>query len=99
MPADLGFYLLGPLVVRRGHDVVPVAPGKQQALLAALLLKANTVVPVGELAEVLWDSRPPPSARASLQTHVMRLRRALGDHERALISAQPDGYLIRIGTR
>jgi DNA-binding SARP family transcriptional activator/tetratricopeptide (TPR) repeat protein len=97
LPADLKFYLLGPLAVRRGPDVVAISPGKQQALLAGLLLKANTVVSVGELTEVLWDSRPPPSARPSLQTHVMRLRKSLSDHDHSLISAQPDGYMITVG--
>src|SRR5215469_3914811 len=94
VPADVKFCLLGPLLVQRGGNVVRVSPGKQRALLAALLLNANTVVPVDELADVLWDSRLPPSALASLQTYVMRLRKSLGDHDHSLIAAQPGGYMI-----
>ncbi len=45
------FWLLGPLMVRRGGAAVPVARGKQRAVLAALLLNANQVVSVDELAE------------------------------------------------
>ena len=38
------FCLLGPLLVRRGGVAVPVTPGKQRAVLAALLLSAGRVV-------------------------------------------------------
>jgi DNA-binding SARP family transcriptional activator/Tfp pilus assembly protein PilF len=94
--AELEFCLLGPLLVRRGGAAIPIPSGKQQALLAALLLNANKVVLVDELAEVLWGSAPPPSARASLQTYVMRLRKTLADDGHCLISAQADGYLIDV---
>jgi DNA-binding SARP family transcriptional activator len=43
------FCLLGPLVVRCGGVVVPVAPGKQRAVLAVLLLNAGRVISVAEL--------------------------------------------------
>jgi hypothetical protein len=62
--------------------------------LRRLLLNANRVVPVEDLAEALWGREPPPSARASVQNHVMKLRKALGDGEGRLISTQPGGYLI-----
>ena len=61
------FCLLGPLVVRSGGTVVPVQRGGQRAVLAALLLNANRVVPVDDLAEALWGAEPPSSARASVQ--------------------------------
>ena len=94
--AVMEFFLLGPLEVRHGGRVVPVAPGRQRALLAALLLSGNRVVMADELAEALWGSVPPPSARASLQTYVMRLRQALGDAGRSRITSQPGGYLISL---
>jgi DNA-binding SARP family transcriptional activator/Flp pilus assembly protein TadD len=97
VPADVKFCLLGPLLVQRDGNVVRVSPGKQRALLAALLLNANTVVPVDDLADVLWDSHLPPSAPASLQTYVMRLRKSLRDHDHSLIAAQPGGYMISLG--
>ena len=37
--------------------VVPVPPGKQRAVLAALLLNAGRVVPLDELAEALVGGR------------------------------------------
>jgi hypothetical protein len=52
------FCLLGPLAVRRGEAVVPVQAGRHGAVLAALLLNANQVVPVEELAETLPGTAP-----------------------------------------
>ena len=90
------FRLLGPLTVRSGTAIVQVPRGKQRAVLAALLLNANRVVPVEDLAETLWGSDPPPSARVTIQNYVMRLRKALGDTSECPISTQPPGYLIRV---
>ena len=76
--------------------MVAVPPGKQRALLAALLLDAGRVVSLDQLAEALWGPEPPPSARVTVQNYVMRLRKALGDAGRARISTQPGGYVIRV---
>ena len=77
MAAETEFGLLGPLLVRRAGVVTTVSAGKQRALLAALLLKANQVVSVGEISEVLWGPSPPSSERVTIQGLVKRLRRAL----------------------
>jgi DNA-binding SARP family transcriptional activator len=93
------FGLLGPLQVRLGGTDVPVRAARQRAVLAALLLSANQVVPVAELAALLWGAAPPPSARVTVQNYVLRLRTALGPAGRARISTQlgqPGGYLIRV---
>jgi DNA-binding SARP family transcriptional activator len=92
------FLLLGPLVVR-GEDgvVLPVRPGKQRTVLAALLVEANRVVATDDLAEALWGGRRPPSAQVTLQNYVKRLRHALGDADRSLISTHTRGYQIRAG--
>jgi DNA-binding SARP family transcriptional activator/tetratricopeptide (TPR) repeat protein len=92
------FGLLGPLLVRSGGRALPVRPGKQRALLAALLLNSNRTVSVDELAEVLWGTGPPPSLRASLQNYVLRLRRSMGDTGHARIVTEPGGYLITVGS-
>ena len=91
------FLLLGPLVVRSGGGVVPVRPGKQRTVLAALLVAANRVVTTDDLAEALWGASPPPSAQVTLQNYVKRLRHALADADRSLISTHPHGYQIRAG--
>jgi DNA-binding SARP family transcriptional activator len=47
------FLLLGPLVVRSGSGVVPVRPGKQRTVLAALPPAANRVVATDDLTDAL----------------------------------------------
>src|SRR6266702_1876871 len=95
LPPRLAFRLLGPLDVARDGVAVPVRAAKLRALLAALLVDANRVVPVGELAERLWDGTPPPGARGTLHSYVMRLRRVLDDGAgNDPIVTRPDGYLI-----
>jgi DNA-binding SARP family transcriptional activator len=90
------FCLLGPLLVRNGESAVSIRPGKQQALLAALVLSANRPVVVDEIAEVLWGSNPPAAADGTIRTYVLRLRQALGDAERARLRAAPNGYVISV---
>jgi DNA-binding SARP family transcriptional activator/tetratricopeptide (TPR) repeat protein len=90
------FCLLGPLTVRCGGVAVAVPQGRQRAVLAALLLHANHVVPVDELAESLWGADLPRLARVSVQNHVMRLRRSLGAAGSRIVT-RPPGYLIGVG--
>ncbi|WP_112263533.1 AfsR/SARP family transcriptional regulator [Lentzea terrae] len=88
------FRLLGPLEVRLDGSPVVLRAGKHRALLAALLLRPNRVVPVTELVEHVWGDAPPARTRGTLQTYVMRLRAALGDP--SLIQTAPDGYRMRV---
>lgn len=89
------FRLLGPLSVTYRGQPVPLAAPKPRALLAALLVDANRVVPVDTLIERLWGDRPPGGARVTLQNHVLRLRRALASVAAAdPVLTAPDGYLL-----
>jgi DNA-binding SARP family transcriptional activator/tetratricopeptide (TPR) repeat protein len=88
------FCLLGPLMVRRRGVIVTVPTGKQQVLLAALLLRAGQPVGLDELVEALWGPGPPPSARVSLQNYVRRLRTTLDDGIAPRIVTEPGGYSI-----
>jgi DNA-binding SARP family transcriptional activator len=95
--ADLmDFGLLGPLLVRRGKELVGVPRGNQRAVLAALLLAAGRVVPVETLAELLWGPEPPASARATVKNYVKRLRQTLGETGRNQIRTHPGGYSITV---
>ncbi|MDX3187057.1 BTAD domain-containing putative transcriptional regulator [Streptomyces sp. MN03-5084-2B] len=89
----LSFGVLGPLQVQRDGVPVPVTGPKVRALLAALLMRANTTVSLERLTELLWGDDPPETARKSLQVHAVRLRRALGD---GVVETQPNGYLLRV---
>lgn len=70
--------LLGPLEVLADDGVaLPVSAPMLRTTLAALALRTGQVVPVGELAEQLWGSQLPASARTTLRNYVMRLRKAV----------------------
>lgn len=96
MRYGLRFGLLGAPVLYDADGVVrPIGSQKMRALLVALLLQPGRAVPVESLKDALWGGAPPPSAHASLQNHVTRLRRMLDDPER--LRAVPPGYLLRVG--
>jgi DNA-binding SARP family transcriptional activator/tetratricopeptide (TPR) repeat protein len=97
MSPEMEFCLLGPLEVRQDGVVIPVRPGKQRAVLAALLLNAGRLTPAEDLISTLWGLEPPVSARPSLHNSVMRLRQALGAPGAARILTQPGGYSVRLG--
>ncbi len=75
-----------------------------RALLALLLLHANELVTADRLADLLWRGDPPRTAANTLQTHVVRLRRALCPCENGTGTAgEPDplrtiggGYVLEI---
>jgi DNA-binding SARP family transcriptional activator/tetratricopeptide (TPR) repeat protein len=81
--------------VRRGGVATRLPPGKQRAVLAALLLAPGRALSLDEMAEVLWGSAPPPSARATMQNYVKRVRQGLGPAAGSRIVTQPRGYLIQ----
>src|SRR5580765_8328171 len=87
------YRVLGPLEVRDGETLLPLAGAKQRALLALLLLHANRVVSRDRLIDELWRDDPPETAVQSVQVYVSRLRKLLpGD---ALLTQAP-GYLLEI---
>lgn len=96
------FGLLGPVRVFGDPADAPPGPPKQRALLAALLLNPNRVVPLDRLTTSLWEGPPPRSAIANLRTYVNRLRTRIPEadgptrHER--IVAGPPGYRIRVAS-
>ncbi|MFH8612869.1 BTAD domain-containing putative transcriptional regulator [Streptomyces sp. NPDC018029] len=71
------FRLLGAVSVATEVGVLPLGPAKRRSLLAALLLRPNHPVPVGQLTDALWDHEPPTRARGVIQGHVSRLRALL----------------------
>ncbi|MFD7868724.1 BTAD domain-containing putative transcriptional regulator [Streptomyces sp. NPDC059783] len=78
---------LGALEVREnGVSITPTAP-KPRQVLALLALHADQVVPVSVLVEELWGSKPPRSARTTLQTYVLQVRDLIAV---ALLKDPPD---------
>jgi predicted ATPase/DNA-binding SARP family transcriptional activator len=88
------FRILGPLEVRGEFGAVALGGTKPRAVLAILLLHANEPVSAERLALALWGDDAPPSATKTVQVHVSRLRKALGDPQ--AIVTTPTGYRLRV---
>lgn len=88
------FRILGPLeAIIEGHPV-PLPATKHRILLAALLVRANRVVPTVQLIDFVWPGSPPAGARGAIHTYLARLRSALRPAE--IITRQRDGYVIEL---
>jgi DNA-binding SARP family transcriptional activator/Tfp pilus assembly protein PilF len=89
------FRLLGPLAVTGSNGAVRIPPGRQEVILAALLLAANRVVSTDSLVDLIWDERPPDTARVQVQICISRLRKSFveaGLDE--AIRSRPPGYIL-----
>jgi len=91
----MDFRILGQLEVLVDGTSVAVTMPKVRTLLAALLLRPGRTVGADELIDRIWDDTPPPGARQTLQTYVLRLRRTLGDANRIITATH--GYQAVVG--
>ena len=87
------FRILGPVEARADARVLEVAGSRQRALLASLLLSRGSPVSRDRLVEDLWGEEEPKGGVKALQVAVSRLRRALGDDARRLVTT-PHGYRL-----
>jgi DNA-binding SARP family transcriptional activator/predicted ATPase len=85
--------VLGVLEVENGNEVISVGGPQARRLVARLALDAGRLVSVDALAEAAWGDDQPATARHTIATQVLRLRRA-GLH----IDTAPDGYVLRTPT-
>jgi len=69
--------ILGPLTVRDASLVITPTAAKPQQMLALLALNNERMVPVTTLLDELWEDEPPRSARTTLHTYVLQIRRML----------------------
>lgn len=69
--------VLGPLSIHDGTAELTPTARKPCTVLALLLLNHERMVPVSALMDELWQQVPPRTARASLQIHVLALRKLL----------------------
>jgi DNA-binding SARP family transcriptional activator len=86
------FRILGPLEIEADGTPVELVGQRQRALLIALLLRANEVVPTDRLVDDLWGEAAPRTVTTSLHNAISKLRRILGD---SLVTHAP-GYVLRI---
>ncbi|MEU6072832.1 BTAD domain-containing putative transcriptional regulator [Micromonospora sp. NPDC047074] len=93
----LDFRILGMVEVHRGGQPIPISRRRERLLLGLLLLEVGRAVPVDRLISLLWEDELSADPRASLHTHMSRLRRQLalggGDEPGVRLLARHSGYL------
>jgi DNA-binding SARP family transcriptional activator len=89
--AHMEFRVLGPVEASSGGHLLRLGGPQQHALLAYLLLHANTVVSADRMLDELW-AEPPRGGVAALRTQVSRLRRHIGH----ALETAGRGYLLRV---
>ncbi|WP_246002334.1 AfsR/SARP family transcriptional regulator [Allorhizocola rhizosphaerae] len=95
-PAQLVFKILGPLEVSGPSGPVRIPPGRQEMILASLLLEANRIVSTDHLVDLIWDEEPPETARTQVQICVSRLRKSFTDAGiDASLATRPPGYILQ----
>ena len=88
--------VLGPLrLVVDGDEVIVPGP-KRRALLAVLATAGGRAASSETLLDALWRDELPDTARATLQSHVSRLRRHLGSAADRLEGVS-GGYRLDLG--
>src|SRR5215469_1504002 len=85
--------ILGPFHLEDDSRRITSVGIRQRAVLAALVLHANEVVPSEQLLVELWGEDSPASAANALQAAISRLRRVLPSDR--LITTAP-GYMLRV---
>ncbi|MFF8096894.1 BTAD domain-containing putative transcriptional regulator [Streptomyces sp. NPDC016675] len=92
---------MGPLCIADGEHAVVLQPSKPTSLLATLLIHSGRVISADYLLHKVWDTEPPATARAALQSCVLRLRRLFAKCRIAhdTIESVPGGYRMRMDAR
>jgi DNA-binding SARP family transcriptional activator len=89
--------VLGPTEVDAGPSRVPLGGPLPRRLITTLIAAEGRPVSEDAIAAVIWGAAPPASATISLQSHVSRLRTALGPFRDSL-ERTGDGYRLRAVT-
>ncbi|MET7339257.1 AfsR/SARP family transcriptional regulator [Nonomuraea sp. NPDC005650] len=92
------FFILGSIEVRSSGGRIPITAPKQRAVLATLILNANTEVPVDRFIKYVWDGQPPVGAQTTLQSYVYRLRQALRPLAGVEIATGSASYMLQVGS-
>jgi len=91
-PGALRFAVLGAVRVWRDGIEVDPGPPLRRTLLALLLARAGSPVPLPEIVDGLWAQRPPARAVNMVHRHVGELRRLL---EPELPARAEGSWLVR----
>lgn len=86
--------LLGEVTVRVDGQQVDLGPARQRCVLAALAVDAGRLVPADRLVERVWGADTPRRGRATLQSHISRLRKAFGGV--LTVAHRGGGYMLAV---
>ncbi len=89
-----GVPILGPFEVRSEQGLLALGGVKPRAILALLVLHAGEAISAERLALALWGEEAPAGAVKTVQVHVSRLRKALGDSE--IVETTRAGYRLSV---
>jgi DNA-binding SARP family transcriptional activator len=89
----LRFGILGPIEVVQDGGLLQLGGPRQRSTLALLLLNANRVVSIDQLADALYAGRPPATAVTQVHRQISELRKVLGSEA---IRTQSSGYVINV---
>lgn len=92
---EVDLRVLGGIELVAGGHQVPLGGSKPRLLTAVLAANRRQVVSIDSLTDALWGDAPPATSKATLQTHVSKLRR-LFDASGADLVNRPPGYVLEI---
>ena len=100
---ELHLHVLGEVKATRDGAVVDLGGRRQRAVLAALVMQRDQVVPADRLVDCVWGDRPPANANGALQAYVSHLRRRLEPNASArqregVVARAGPGYVLRLPT-
>jgi DNA-binding SARP family transcriptional activator len=95
------FRILGSVEVISEGESLELGTAKQRAVLAALLVDAETPVTADTLVDRIWDQSPPAGARRVVQAHISRIRSVLATVTRdtgdqAALQRTAGSYVLRV---
>jgi DNA-binding SARP family transcriptional activator/tetratricopeptide (TPR) repeat protein len=74
---NVHFSVLGPVRAWRGPAELHLGPNQQRAILGLLLVRANRLITIDDLIELLWAQAPPGSAVNVIHKYIGAIRRLL----------------------
>ncbi|NUO56610.1 MAG: tetratricopeptide repeat protein [Hamadaea sp.] len=89
--------ILGPVRITAADAATPIRSVRARGVLAALALRADSVVSVDELIDVVWGPAAPRTAANQLQIAVFRLRQTLAEYgvdPQAALITHPGAYQL-----
>ncbi|HEU5473683.1 MAG TPA: BTAD domain-containing putative transcriptional regulator [Actinophytocola sp.] len=89
------FRLLGLLETRHAGIPLPLGGQRQRSVLAALLLRANSLASTSYLTQAVWET-PPVAPDSNLRTYVAGLRRMFAAIGEDRIRTRPGGYVLTV---